>query len=113
MTMNDMCLALTRGDTAFITISAANSAGEHRPFVNGDTVRFTVKRDVNAVDSVIQKVFTDFELDGTILLTITPDDTKGLHYRDYVYDVELTTNDGIVITIVKPSKFTVLPEVTF
>ena len=44
---------------------------------------------------------------------IEPEDTSGLDFGNYVYDVELTLADGTVNTIIPPSTFKVMGEVTY
>ena len=102
-------IRLTRGDTADFSISVQNEVSKDSYEIQaGDTFRFTVKESSEDTDIVLQKV-----LNGLDSFTIEPDDTKSLEYGDYVYDVELTTEDGDVYTIIPPSRFTIMEEVTW
>lgn len=47
----------------------------------------------------------------SMTLRIDPEDTKNLNFGTYVYDVELTTKDGIVDTFITPSSFKITEEV--
>lgn len=100
---------LTRGDTADFSISVQNEVSKDSYEIQvGDTLRFTVKESSEDADIVIQKV-----LNGLDSFTIEPNDTKNLECGDYVYDVELTTESGDVYTIIPPSRFTIMEEVTW
>jgi len=103
----DKSIELTRGDSAKIILSVTKDDGSDYN-INGDTVRFSVKRSVDSSDMVFQKSMTT----GCII-NILPEDTASLAYGEYVYDVELTTTSGDVCTVVPPSKFSILPEVTW
>ena len=97
---------LTRGDTAVIELTITDGEGETYDYSN-DTVKFAVKRFVTDATPVIEKTFED----GSI--TITPEDTKELSFGPYLYDIQLTSEDGeTVATVIIPSTFTVGPEVT-
>ena len=106
-------IAMTRGDTKYFTVGIIDEAGEKIPFEVGDIVYITVKSDVNTNRITIQKIIEEFNLDGEAEVLIEPEDTRLLQFKDYVYDVQYTKSNGEVITIIKPSKFTILPEVTY
>lgn len=99
-------ISITRGDTGIFTLDIKNGATAY-DYTN-DTVLFTVKRDTYTTDALIQKTVVYGEN-----VTILPEDTAGLDYGEYVYDVQVTTAGGLVDTVITPSKFVVLPEVTF
>ena len=101
-------LSMTRGDSETITISC-----EARPFREGDVIRFTVKEDVFTKAKEMEKVVTEFTEEGEAVVVIQPEDTRGMGYKGYRYDVQLTTADGTVTTIVKPSEFRLTAEVTW
>lgn len=105
-------LAMIRGDTEWLTISCSNPDGTVEPLVTGDTVYFTVKTSVDTETKLFQKVVTEF-VNGVADITILPADTKELAYASYVYDVQITRSTGVVTTIVPPSVFKVLGEVTY
>lgn len=104
-------ITMVRGDSETITVTMKTPNADKVDFVNGDTVYFTVKDNTITKTKIIQKVITDF-IEGTALISLVPEDTKGLRAKDYVYDIQLTRDGDIVTTIVKPSKFTVLGDVT-
>ena len=49
---------------------------------------------------------------GSNQFHIEPEDTKFLSFGKYLYDVELTTASGDVYTVIVPTTFEVLKEVT-
>lgn len=99
---------LTRGDTARFTVTLVNMCDDKIYTPSPDDVfRFTVKKDVYDEKFVFQKISQ-----GNPVFHITPEDTKTLDFRKYVYDIELTTNAGDVYTVVEYSDFNVTKEVT-
>lgn len=104
---SDNTISITRGDTGSFTLDIKNTSGQAYDY-SEDTVLFTVKENTYAKDPVIQK-----EVEYEQNITILPADTEKLSYGTYVYDVQLTTAGGIVDTIIPPSNFVILPEVTF
>ena len=99
-------ISITRGDTGIFTLEL--SAGGQAYDYSDDEVLFTVKKDIYATNIVFQKTVTYGEN-----VTIEPADTENLPYGSYVYDVQVTTAAGIVDTVIPPSTFSVLSEVTF
>lgn len=106
MTINRTNISMTRGDSETLTVSLSNGV-----FNAGDTVTLTVRPDVED-PIVLQKVVTEF-FDGAAIFILVPNDTEGLEFGDYVYDIQLTRADGYVTTLVKPSQFTLEEEVTY
>jgi hypothetical protein len=47
-----------------------------------------------------------------MILHLEPDDTKGLGFGEYVYDVELTFANGDVDTFINNARFSLVPEVS-
>ena len=102
-------IQLTRGDTARFEIDIVNMIDNSAyTIADDDILRFSVKRSTNDKDFVIHK-----ELQGQNIVYINPDDTNSLSFGKYVYDVEVTTSNGDVYTVIPPSKFTLTPEVTW
>lgn len=95
---------LTRGDTAHFDVIITQPDGTAYEFAAGDSLKLTVKKDVNG-DVLIQKAVENTEID------LAPEDTKDLEFGAYVYDVELTTASGDVYTVVPCSRFTIGKEV--
>lgn len=99
---------LTRGDTGKLTISIVNEdTGEPYYLRDGDTLTLTIKKSVKDESPLVQKV-----ADTTNQIYIEPNDTKGLKFGSYIYDVQLDTSYGEVYTVIEPSTFEISREVT-
>ena len=72
-----------------------------------DTVTMTIKKTVMQADPCVQIIVPCGEV-----LHIKPEDTKAMAFGKYVYDVQLTMADGDVYTIIPPTTFELLKEVT-
>lgn len=102
---------LTRGDTAYleVPIVAKLSDGTEQPYVMdaGDKLTLTIKKTVNDVTALVQK-----ELTGTNTFHFEPEDTTELAFGRYKYDVQLRTEAGDIYTIIEPTTFEIMAEVT-
>ena len=103
---------MTRGDTESLTIYCTDESGNIIDFVQVDTVYFTVKHSIYSDENLIQKKITTFS-EGKAIIEIEPEDTKNMAYGNYRYDIQLTTFDDNVITLIRPSLFTVEGEITY
>lgn len=104
----DGIIQLTRGDTARLTVTVHNEFdGNEYEVDQDDTMRLTVKKSVKDPEPSFQKVIL-----GSNQFYIEPSDTKTLSFGKYVYDVELTTAAGEVYTVIVPTTFEILKEVT-
>ena len=100
-------IQLTRGDSAYFNIEITLEDGTKYVRQEGDRLVFTVKRSYNSEYEYVQK-----EIPG-LALELTSQDTKELDYGNYWYDIELTTADKAVYTVVGPARFIMREEVTF
>lgn len=106
---NDGSIQLTRGDTARLVIDITNDlTGIDYTISPTDTLRFTVKRTTDDEEAYISK-----EVIGGSEFDILPEDTNKMSYGKYMYDVELTTAAGDVYTVIVPTSFKILKEVTW
>lgn len=119
MRVDGMSIAIPRGDSASIIISCTKKIDgdvvKDRPFVDGDTVYFTVKSSIHTEDVLLQKICTQFD-EGKAIMEINPEDTRELKYGKYFYDVQLIDKDDNVITIIKYNKstrFIIEGEITY
>ncbi len=103
--MND--IELTRGDTLHLEIEITNQDGEKYELNIGDKLEFTLKRNTTTEEIIFKKQLSSNQF------TISHEETKKMNYGTYVYDVQLTQENGDVTTIIKPSKFKVTEEVNF
>lgn len=101
-------IKLTRGDSALLNLDIrVASTGKRYEREPGDVLTFTVKPSYNSKTIELQK-----EVEG-LTLTLDPKDTSSMKYGEHWFDVQLTTANGNVYTVVGPAKFILLEEVTF
>lgn len=100
-------IQLTRGDSAYFDLEITCPDNTKYQRIDGDKLVFTVKRSYNSEFEYLQK-----ELDG-LALEIKASETSELDYGSYWYDIELTTADGAVFTVIGPARFIMREEVTF
>lgn len=79
--------------------------------VTGDKVTFTVAKEKESQDPLIQKELTEFE-GGRARIQLSSDETD-LPKGSYYYDIQVETGDGRIDTVVGPAKFKVLEGVTY
>lgn len=117
MKIDGQNLSMIRGDSETLTISCADPSGVPLPFGMNDTVYLTVKTSSGSETKCFQKSvgYTPAIpfINGKAVISITPNDTRGLAFGTYVYDIQWNKSDGSVITIVPKSKFTIEEEVTY
>lgn len=105
---SDGTIRLTRGDTARLEVQIKNDlTNGNYEMTSEDILRFTIKKNVNDSTPAVQKTVA-----GSNQFHIEPEDTKSLSFGKYLYDVELTTASGDVYTVIVPTTFEVLKEVT-
>lgn len=107
LNINGSDIQLTRGDTAYIGLSITHDDGTPYTRVEGDRLLFTVKKSYNSDYEFLEKELSD------MAITIAPEDTQEMDYGNYWYDVELTTADGAVFTVIGPARFILREEVSF
>ena len=107
-------ITLTRGDTLRVKVEIIKNEELYYP-TSGDRVRFALKHpellpdgsDYKDVDPIIIK---DIPYD-TMILELEPADTKTLAFGRYVYDIEITFEDGTVDTFITAAPFVLTEEV--
>ena len=109
---SDNSMRITRGDDASFSVPLKiKGTGETYSMDQTDILYFTVKKDTGQPKALFQKKNT-----GSNSFSITPSDTNGLKYGEYVYDVELIQangGDAKVRTVIEPTPFIVSEEVTW
>lgn len=100
-------IQITRGDSGYFNIDITLQDGTKYVRQEGDKLVFTVKRSYNSEYEYIQKEIPELALE------ITCTDTQELDYGNYWYDIQLTTADGAVYTVIGPARFIMREEVTF
>lgn len=105
-------LSIIRGDTISLKFQRKDNEG-NVIMIEADKAYFTVKKNVSQTNVLIQKTLEDMTLDeeGVYHFTILPEDTDGLDYGTYVYDLEIIQNE--VVTTISRGEFIIESEVTF
>ena len=89
-------ISLPRGDIRNIKFKVTSGETAYTDFTE---IYFTVKRDYNASNFLFQKKLSDgtISLDGEGFynLTLESEDTEGLEYKKYVFDIEVVKGDVI------------------
>lgn len=102
-------IGLTRGDTARFNVSIKNGITlEDYEIQPNDVLVMTIKKKVKDKEPLIQKTIT-----GASVFHILPTDTQPLDFGRYVYDVQITTSNSDVYTVIGPCSFEVMREVTY
>lgn len=105
---DDGTIRLTRGDTARLSVPIKNSVNDDEYTMESDDILyFTVKKSAKDSEPLFQKVAT-----GSNAFRIDPEDTEAFSFGKYRYDVQLTTASGDVYTVIEPSTFEVMEEIT-
>lgn len=101
---------IVQGDTGPFTVGIKNYT-----LKEGDIINFSVKADLNPdTPYSIHKSVSSFTEDGKAEIIIEPDDTQNLGLGKYYYDIEWTTSDGQVNTVIPcgSAEFRIMPGVT-
>lgn len=96
----------TRGDSVYLNIKLTKN-GEDYEMAEGDTLTLTIKKTTSSKKALISKTFED------LTVKIESGDTDSLEYGTYYYDVQLTSANGDIDTVIPPTKFVIAEEVTF
>ena len=84
-------IILTRGDTLVTSVSIYDESGEIYTPGENDVVRFALKRTYDDDNPIILKVIPN----DTMVLRLESSDTKLLDQpASYVYDIQITIDDG-------------------
>ena len=104
----DGSIELTRGDTARLVVTITNELTD-APYEMQpeDELVFSVKKSTKDAEPLIRK-----SVRGAKAFHIKPEDTQALEFGKYKYDVQLTTVDGDVYTVLGTATIQILDEVT-
>ncbi len=100
-------IKLTRGDNAEFNIILTDETNADYILDGGDVVTFSVKENIQDPAPILQK-----SVYGKTTFELLPEDTREMDFKKYIYDVQINTHDGKVYTVVPPTAFFVLEEVT-
>lgn len=104
----DGTVKLTRGDTARLSVNIVNDVTKQNYEVQAtDVLVMSIKKNIKDETTCVKKSVT-----GSNVFHILPTDTHDLAFGKYVYDVEITTANNDVYTVIGPCTFEVLKEVT-
>lgn len=102
-------ISLTRGDSARLDIVIMlDDDHERYQMKESDYLYFTVR---TSTKNPVKAIFKTSS--GISRITLLPTDTEFLSCGKYVYDIQLITGEGDVYTIIPPSVFELMPEVTW
>ena len=102
-------ISMVQGDTGVINLNLVNY-----PLSEGDRVRFALSAKRNNVYTgskpllIIEKLLTSFESDGSARIVLSPKDTLEIASGNYFYEIQISTKTGVVDTVVRATKFTIL-----
>lgn len=107
--INGTTITLTRGDSANILLDLRyKNNGESYTPEEGDSIRFAMKKTYS--DLLPSLILINIPIDS-LVLHISPEDTKDLAYGDYKYEIQLTKANGDVDTFIDRAVFTITEEV--
>ena len=98
-------IKIVKGDTAIFDVNISDYN-----FVEGDKVYFTVKKNVDDVGNTIQKIVSTFE-GNKAKIVLCKEDTN-IPVGVYLYDIQCSLVNGMVDTVVLPTKFENLGGIT-
>lgn len=98
-------IQLVRGDTFYATVEVYDGKDPYVPSEH-DVIRFAVKLYYTDQEPLITKVIPN----DTLILKLDPADTSSLNVLTYVYDIEITKENGDVDTFIRGT-LTLLNEV--
>ena len=91
-------VAMTRGDSESLTVRKMVD-GAATSWVPGEIITLTIRTYAEG-EIVFQRVVTEFDDGGAAVIAINPEDTEDLAFGRYVYDIQCTTTDGTVTTLI-------------
>jgi hypothetical protein len=97
---------LTRGDTAYISVSLKDASGGDYVPVPEDKLYFRVKKSAIKGELILEK---EINIE-TLVLELIPEDTEKLEFETYCYEIELVTGQGQHFTVIENACFTIGAE---
>lgn len=113
-------ITMTRGDTLCVSVEMVKvdpETKEEQEYVpsEGEYIRFALKTPKMVGSRTEYKdpeplILKEIPIE-TCQLVLQPSDTKPLGFGNYVYDIEITMEDGTVDTFISEATFILSPEV--
>ena len=100
-------ITLTRGDTFKCEVKIYTAEGEEYIPAEGDIIRFAMKKTAYDRIPLIKKTISHEDM----LLEINPEDTQNLDFGTYIYDIQITLEDGTVDTFLADARINIAVEV--
>ena len=102
-------ITITRGDTLEAVLEISYADGRPYEVQAGDVIRFALKQKYTDREPILLKEIPH----DTMLLRLEASETKLLTagWAPYVYDIQITMEDGTVDTFIDRAKFIVTEEV--
>jgi hypothetical protein len=104
--VNGTKVSLTRGDTAFLNVSLVDESGTAYEIQPGDAVFFRLKQNASSQGLLLEKQVDTV----TMKLRLDVEDTEGLKFGVYKYEIELVTATDHHFTAIENADFEVRPE---
>lgn len=104
---NKNIITLTRGDSFIARVDIADHAGNEFKPPEGSALRFAMKTNFEDIKPVL---VVEIPVD-TMILELKPEYTHGLPFGNYVYDIQLTTPEGLIDTIIPKGRLRLSEEV--
>lgn len=105
--LDKQTIKMTRGDTFRATLEIEQADGTPYTPASGDEIRFAMKKNYEDQECLIEKEIPI----NTLVLEISPAETKDLSFGKYVYDIQLTHENGDVDTFIDRAELFLTEEV--
>ena len=93
--VNGSTITMTRGDTLMLNVSLKNADGTDYIPQSGDALRFAMRENFDKPVCIVKEIDV-----SSMVMEITPAETKKLKACTYLYDIELTDTNERVSTVV-------------
>ena len=94
--LNNYAIQATKGDTIIMPFVVTNNDGSIYQVQPTDVINFGMKEKYSDAECLIEKTINN----ETLKLVLNHDDTKNLEVKSYVYDIQITTENGDVNTFI-------------
>lgn len=103
---------MVRGTTQNIAVTILNDDGTVYELQSGDKLIFGVKLNPESSEYDIKKIVEAADSNGCCVISLTPEDTEGLAFATYYFDVGLQTASGDFYMVVECDDFIVCKAIT-